>query len=227
VPSARRAGMVARNIAAVHAVRVALDRTAEPGDSAWLAVLNSMPHAASGMRLDEGKLLACHREAWRLAAAAPGDPLAKILSERDPVRRVKLALAARTLPEGELTTIVTDALAALPEGSRHALAEWLFESDAVATLSAVAADEAGRAYREVACLQEVAEQVMPNSMPHRIWKTIQARLGLLDPQARTSERIANLLTALFASRRLAHEDDVDAVLNAFMKTRSLLAGETP
>lgn len=127
VLSARRAGMVAGNVAAVHAARLACDAAARIEDSAWIAALNSMPFAAAGGKLEDAKLLACHREAWRQAAVRAEDPMSRILAERDPVARVKLALAATGLPDGELTTIVTDALASCPDGRRHALAEWLFE----------------------------------------------------------------------------------------------------
>ncbi|MGA1318198.1 MAG: AAA family ATPase [Rubrivivax sp.] len=127
VLSARRAGMVAGNVAAVHAARLSCDAAARIEDSAWIAALNSMPFAAAGGKLEDAKLLACHREAWRQAAVRAEDPMSRILAERDPVARVKLALAATGLPDGELTTIVTDALASCPDGRRHALAEWLFE----------------------------------------------------------------------------------------------------
>ena len=224
VLSARRAGMVARNILAVHAVRQSLDTAAEIGDSVWSAVLHSMPFAASGMRLDDSVLLASHREAWRMAAVSPDDPMGAILGERDPLKRVQLALTAHGLPEGELTTIIIDALSTLEDGARHALAEWLLESGAVERLSVVAADEAARAYREVACLQEVHENVRPNSARHKVWKIIQQRLGALDPQEPQAERQANLLASLFSRSVLVREAQVDEVLQAFARTRERLHG---
>jgi len=224
VLSARRAGMVARNIVAVHAVRQAIDAEAQMGDSAWTAVLSSMPFAASGIRLNDSVLLACHKEAWRVAAVAPDDPMGAILGERDPLRRVQLALAATRLPEGELTTIIVDALSSMAEGARHALAEWLLESGAVERLSVVAADEAARAYRDVACLQEVYETVRPNSARHKVWKLIQQRLGSLDHDEPLAERQANLLASLFSRSVLAREEQVDEVLQAFLRTRERLHG---
>ncbi len=223
VISARRAGMLARNVAAEHAARLALDPDSEIGDSAWLAALSSMPFAASGIRHDESKLLAAHREAWRLAAVKPDDPMSRILTERDPVRRVKLAVAATVLPDGELTAIVTDALAELPDGSRHALAEWLFESSAIERLSVVVADEASRTYREMACVQEVFEQTSKNSPRHKLWQAVEARLGSLDATNTADERTANLLAVLFAGKRIVSEDDIEPVLGRLAETRSRLA----
>jgi MoxR-like ATPase len=209
VLSARRAGMVAGNVAAVHAARLARDAAARIEDSAWIAALNSMPFAAAGGKLEDAKLLACHREAWRQAAVRAEDPMSRILAERDPVARVKLALAATGLPDGELTTIVTDALASCPDGRRHALAEWLFEageggdggdggggaagtsgasgassaSSALARLSVVAAEAVAETVRDVLCVQEIHEQVQPNGQRHRTWKHLQHRLGALATHA--------------------------------------------
>ncbi len=228
--SARRAGMVAGNVAAVHAARLSSDTAARIEDSAWIAALNSMPFAAAGGRLEDAKLLACHREAWRQAAARAEDPMARILAERDPVARVKLALAATGLPDGELTTIVTDALASCPDGRRHALAEWLF-GDALTRLSVVAADAVAETVREVLCVQEIHEQVSPNGQRHRTWKHLQQRLGALAASedagaAQSAELQGNLLAALFAAGRLQVEADVDVVLERYRATRRELFGPT-
>ena len=219
--SARRAGMLARNLAAIHAARLSADGEARIDDSAWIAALNSMPFAAAGQKFDPSRLLAGHREAWRLAAVRADDPMGRILSERDPIARVRLALAATGLPDGELTTIVTDALHGASDGARHALAEWLFDSGAVARLSVVAADAVAELYRDVACVQDVVEQVQPNGTRHRIWKTLQQRLGA-EPATPATERRANLLTALFAANRLAAEADVDTVLHRYAVTQERL-----
>lgn len=234
VLSARRAGMLAANVAAVHAARLTGDPAAGIEDSAWIAALNSMPFAAAGGKLDDSKLLACHREAWRQAAARAEDPMSRILAERDPVARVKLAMAATGLPDGELTTIVTDALASCPDGRRHALAEWLFGGDqgeggSLHRLSVVAAEAVAETVRDVACVQEIHEQVQPNGKRHRVWKHVQQRLGALASSALShatdaAERQGNLLVAMFAAGRLQAEADVDLVLERYRATREELSG---
>jgi hypothetical protein len=231
--------MLAGNVAAVHAARLSADAQARIEDSAWIAALNSMPFAAAGGRLQDAKLLACHREAWRQAAARAEDPMTRILAERDPVARVKLALAATGLPDGELTTIVTDALSTCPDGRRHALAEWLFGglegnvdeggSGALARLSVVAADTVAETVRDVACVQEIHEQVQPNGQRHRTWKHLQRRLAELDPTpslqaAQAVQRQGNLLAAVFAAGRLKVEADVDVVLERYQAARRELFG---
>jgi hypothetical protein len=162
---------------------------------------------------------------WRAAAVQPDDPMADILAERDLVRRVQKALAASSLPEGELTTIVTDALAALPQGGRHALAEWLLEKGSLARLSVVAAEEAATLYRELACLQEVHETVRPNSTRHKIWKRVEKRLAMLNAQAPASEHKANMLAALFSRHAIDSEDAVDSILEAYEASRASLYGQ--
>ena len=222
VLSARRAGMVAGNVVAIHAARISLDAAARIEDSACIAAFNSMPFAAAGGTLQDAKLLACHREAWRQAAAKAEDPMARILAERDPVARVKLALAATGLPDGELTTIVTDALASCRDGQRHALAMWLFGEGggdgggALSRLSVVAADAVAETVREVLCVQEIQEQLDPNGQRHHTWKHLQQRLAALRGPA--AEQQGNLLVALFADDRLRTPANVDAVLARYRTT---------
>jgi len=64
--SARRAGMIARAVVAVHAARVAANPAALVADSAYLALKSSIPQRAQGLPVAEPKILAAHREAWRL-----------------------------------------------------------------------------------------------------------------------------------------------------------------
>jgi MoxR-like ATPase len=225
--SARRAGMLAGNVAAVHAARLSADAHARIDDSTWIAAVASMPFAACGRPFDEARLLACHKEAWRQAAVRADDAAGRILSERDPIARVRLALAAGdALPDGELTSIVADAVTGAPDGVRHALAEWLFESGTIERLSVVAADTVAEVYRDLACVQEVFATVPPNGARHRVWKRLQQRLGTM-PDAMRAERAGNLLATMFSSNRLEREDDVDAVLARYDAARERLAADEP
>ena len=230
--SARRAGVLLRNVLAVHAVRLASTAaaadTAEAfADSAWLALSHSLPLAASGLPVNAGALFAAHREAWRLAAVQPDDPLAAVLTERDPARRVQLALRCGGLDEGELTAIVVDALAQLPPGATHALAEWLIESDALARLSVVAADEAGARYRVLVAPDPLDVATRAGSPKWRLWKSLEPRLARLDPHDAVDVRIANLVVHLFRSDVLAHAADAEALADAYRGTRERLGCATP
>ena len=193
-------------------------------DATWIALLNSMPFAASGIQLDTGMLLRAHKEAWKLADMNPNSALLMILNTSDPLERVKLAVSSKGLPEGELTEIVVDALMNQPIGAKHALAEWLFESKSVSKLSVVAADEAAKVYRELTCLQEIHESTAPQSLRHRIWQRIEQKLGVLSGEDDKAERLANMLSALFSSKQLQAPEDVDRALDAFSLTQHRLLG---
>lgn len=112
--SARRAAQLHRNIIAVHAAGVLAASAWDPADSAYLALVNSIPGRAEGKPVDEMKLLAAHRGAWDAAGFDPADPRRLLLAESDPVRRVLLAARFEDLPAGHFSSVVADALATLP-----------------------------------------------------------------------------------------------------------------
>lgn len=201
--SARRAGYIYRNALVVHAVREALDPKAKIADSVWLAVLHSQPFLAAGIPFDARKLLAVHKEAWRLAEARADDPLGLILGEPDPARRAQLAVLTPGLRKSDVTTVVTDALAALGPGGAHALAVWLVEGEHLLRLSAVGIDTVGTWYNQVATTQTISETVRPHSTRHAVWLRLKERLAKLDP---AEDAIANLLVGRFsADQRISSE----------------------
>jgi MoxR-like ATPase len=108
--SPRRARMLYRGLAAVHAARLTLGHdpcTLE--QSAWLTLSNGLPQGAEGEPPPVPTLLAAHRSAWEAAAAEPGSPWRRVLEEPDPLRRVRLG-EELGLPDAELSRLVTRAL---------------------------------------------------------------------------------------------------------------------
>ena len=215
--SARRAGMMARNVLAVHAARMARSPLQAPlsmDDSAWIATLNSLPFAACGKAVDPSKLLLAHREAWRQAQAAADDPLGAVLAEKDPLKRLRLAIAAERLPDGELTSIVVDCLSQAVPGQQHAMAKWLFESPALQRLSVVATDAVGALYRDLACVHEFDELSSPMSQRYKLWQFVRGLMGQLTENEQGIPKI-NLLAALFASNKVQEERKFKAALKAY------------
>lgn len=195
--SARRAGFIYRNALVVHAVREVLATDAEIGDSVWLAVLHSQPFLAAGIAWDSAKLLAVHKEAWRIAAAQPDDLLAPILAEPSATRRVWRAINTAGLTQEDVSTVVTDTLARLGPGGAHALACWLADKGHVARLNVVAIDTVG-AWFNATLPTELAEITHRASPRNAVWHWLKAELEKLEPG---DQRLRAALLATFKADR--------------------------
>jgi hypothetical protein len=224
--SPRRGGMILRNILAVHAAYLTVAPTAKPADAAYLAVRHSLPQRALGQKVDEVKLLAAHREAWRMTGIKPNDPLRAILSEADPLRRAALAIRAPKIPNGEFSSIIADSLAALPMGSREALAADLFETGAAGRMVAAIAEQTAELYGHVALNPSFSETVAGHGERFKTWKHIEILLSRLDPENSETHLVANLLANHFAQGNLSQPTDVDPVLARWRDARQLLGGHT-
>jgi MoxR-like ATPase len=210
--SPRRAGMLLRNILAVHAANCLLRVGIPLKDSALLAVMHSLPQKAQGIRFDQVKLLAAHREAWNAAQIPEDDPSRAVFHEPDPLRRVMKASVAPSLSQEDFSSIVADALAALPPGGRQALAFLLFESPSAGRLVAAIAEQCAELYAFVTVAQEVHESVKSKSPRHKTWQQIVGVLAGLDDEEEDTVLKTNLLCGLFSTGQLAVEADVEQAL---------------
>jgi MoxR-like ATPase len=218
--SPRRAGMLLRNIVAVHAARLTARADAEPADSALLALTHSLPQRALEEKPpDRVKLLAAHRQAWQAVRLAPSDPRRWLLLEPDPLRRALRAASVAGLSPAEFSGLVADALASLPPGGRHALALELFESGAAGRLVAAVADQCGELYALVVTPQALNESVHSGSTRHQLWQRLLGVLAGLDAAAPETERITNLLVGLFGAGQLATDSDLDRALASWCEVR--------
>jgi len=109
--SPRRARMLARNVAAVHAAQVLLSGPdAELEASAELALRHGLPQGAEEVPPSQLALRAAHRQAWELTSRSADDPMRAVLVEPDPGRRVAVG-AQLGLATPDLSRLVTQALA--------------------------------------------------------------------------------------------------------------------
>ena len=177
VLSPRRAVMLLRNIAGVHAARLLASPDADPSLSAFLALRHSLPQRATGHPVKELHLISAHKEAWKAAGAADDSPIHLLMAEPDPLRRALFAARCDTLGKREFSTVAADCLAALPPGARHALAAELFESGAAGRLIAAVAEQAAEWYAVTATPQDINETVQANGPRHRVWKHVVALPG--------------------------------------------------
>ncbi len=213
--SPRRAATLCRTLPAVHAAALAERPDARADDSAWLALQASLPQRAEGKAIPEAKVLAAHREAWRLAGVKADDPLRVLLIQPDPLERLRLAGCTTGLAKAELSAVVADALASLQPGARAAAAVHLFESEAIGRLNAAVAEQAGELYRDAVVPVEFSEAITTRSQRYDTWSRIKDLLARLDPNEPRDVLCANALAASFARKELATSADAAAALNAF------------
>ena len=216
--SPRRGGMLYRAILATHAAGLCLRPDMAASDSAWLAVINAIPQRAQGIEVSETKLLAAHKEAWRLAGVRPDDPLKRILMAKDPVERLRLAVATPALPRGEFSGVVADVIARLEPGARETAVIHLFETGAVGRLAAAVAEQAGAIYREIATPVAFSEGMHASQPRYRAWQRLKNLLSKLDPEKPRDHLQANAMAALFQKRELTTEDQAERAFNAFTET---------
>ena len=207
--SPRRAGMIYRSVFAVHAAAIAIDPSASPSDSALLAVRNCLPQRAQGTPIPEMKILAAHREAWRLVNIRAGDPLRAILCAAGPLERFRLAVASLALPKGEFSRVVADTLAQLQPGGREAAIVHLFETGAVGRLNAAVAGQAAEIYRDVATPPNFSETLHASDTRFQTWSKVKDLLSRLDPSDSRAHLRANALAAAFARKELATPSDAE------------------
>ena len=163
--SPRRAGMLLRNILAVHAANCLPRFGVSLKDSALLAVTHSLPQKAQGIRVDQVKLLAAHREAWNAAQ----------ISEDDPVRAVWL----HNMSVPTKTTITRNApshrvyghgvVVALPENFRAA--------DPIQLLKVIGGKKARKESADHALRRLIETRARELPLPPAVAITGQARHG--------------------------------------------------
>ena len=104
--------MLYRSAMAIHAAALALDPSGRtPAESVLLAVHRGLPQRAQGIALPDVKILAAHKEAWRLAKLKAGDPMLAILTPPTRSSALRLAVAASALNTQRVLGIVADVLA--------------------------------------------------------------------------------------------------------------------
>jgi hypothetical protein len=204
----------------VHAAALTLKSDPKLEDSALDAVLHSFPQRAWGGEIDEIKVIAAHREAWKAAQVEEADPLRRALLEPDPLRRLAIAAASPSIPVPDFSSIVADTLASLPPGARHSAAMELFSSGASDRLVAAVADQCSTMAAFAAIPQDVHEWVNSKDRRHVVWQEIVAALARLPESEPDTQLATNLLFGLFSAGELPKPADVRAVLSSWTRTRA-------
>lgn len=118
--SPRRARMLARNVAAVHAARIIIegDEETDLESSAHLALLYGLPQSATDVPPSPATVIATHRQAWEIASLADNDHWRALLQEPDPIQRVVLA-DELDFSDEEISPLITQALASEESDARQ------------------------------------------------------------------------------------------------------------
>lgn len=218
--SPRRATMLLRNIVAVHTARVIQGENADLKGSAFLALINSLPQRALGTVVNEVPVLAAHTEAWQISAMDAAEHLEAILLEADPVKRVALAVQADALSPVEFSTIVADAIAEMPKGSRYAVATALFESGAAGRLVAAVAEQCAELYAMVG--DQVPKLGRINRQSNEVAKRLVTHID--NHKDADQARCRNLLNNLFGADELSSLSDVEALMRQWASAMKNIGG---
>ena len=125
--SGRRAVGLTKSISAIHAACKVLKRDENLQDAAFIALKWGLPQRTQGISISISKLKAIHKSAVKAAGLPEDNPLLKIQTESDTVRRIALALETpkEVINRIEFSQLVTDAYAGLSVPERYILARQL------------------------------------------------------------------------------------------------------
>ena len=117
--SARRVAILHRNILAIQAARVVLQKRTG-GDADWntsalMALRHGIPQIAQTGALDQSALIAAHRQAWELAELDQKDPWRELLQVGDPWERFILSVQfGDKISDLDIGRLILDGVAGQP-----------------------------------------------------------------------------------------------------------------
>jgi MoxR-like ATPase len=222
--SPRRRGMIHRTVLAVQASAAVIEPSLDPAECTLLALRASLPQRAQGVDIAENALLAAHRQAWRLHAIDPLDPLRVILLTADPLERFRLAIRTPALSSANFSTVVADCLAQVAPSTRAACILYLFEQGCAGRLNAAIADQTAVIYKGIIEDQTFSDIVHGHSHRYTTWTRITELLATLDPESEDDRRHANAVVAGFQAKDIATPADAETYFGNFRRVRDLLQG---
>ena len=211
--SPRRAGMLFRVALSMQAASTVLAQNVALEDVLLDALRSSMPWRAQGRAVADDKLVVAHKAAVAEAKLDPASPLHLLLTTPDPLHRLRLAMTTTGLSRSELSSVVADTLAELPDGALEAASVCLFESGLAERLSAAVAGQFAETYRELLAVPEINQSVASNSMPYRVWQRAKELLATLDVSDPRSHLQANAVALVF--KRKFKELDLERIEKVF------------
>jgi MoxR-like ATPase len=123
--SGRRARMIYDNILVSYSASKALGVKSSFGDSALRTVLFSLPHDASGITINRGKVVIAHKDAVEAAGENKDSPKHILRKIDDPIKKVIKALELK-LDKYEMSKILSSTIAALDTARRYAFCYFMY-----------------------------------------------------------------------------------------------------
>ena len=200
--SGRRAVALAGTVASVRAATRVLGHRVRLHECALQALRVALPQRARGARIEASRLAAVHRLATKAAGETKRSPWRRLRAIKDPVERVAYALAhlGADPDRVELSTLVTDAYAALTVPRRYLFARHVLPIVAQRDCLTVPAYEAVSAplakLAELCDRDEVSASISRNRMAE--WNALSARVVKLRDGDASDVQLANILLQLFA-----------------------------
>ena len=224
--SSRRAVLIARNIALVHAATFHVlsveDSSVRLSQSAWLAFSHSLPFTASGKPYEQIKLLALHREVSVIAFAGADDARSEILLERDPLRRIERTLGCDQLQDDERGALVMDAISGLEAGASAACAWWLVQTSAHERLPLAVSEDLARIYREASVPTRLIERVSAGSARGKAFAEFE-ELSKKTNLARPAQvALINLLSSRLHTKAVESPQDLTALVRGWWRALEAL-----
>lgn len=220
--SPRRCAMLYRNVLAVLACASLSNPSLDAGEAALLGVECGLPQRAQGVAIPAIKLLAAHKEAWRMSRVAADDPIKAILCTADPLQRLQLAIAAVQLDKPVFSQVVADVMAQLPGGAREAAVIHLFETGAIGRINAAVATQAAELYRDLVTAPRFSETLHAVHPRFKTWGFVKDLLSRLDPNDPRAHLQANALASAFARKELSTPEDAQKFFNGFATASAVL-----
>ncbi len=224
--SSRRAVIICRNIALVHAALhgslTAQASGVRLATSAWTAFWHSLPFAASGKAHEQIKLLALHREISVIAFAGADDATSTVLLERDPVRRIEKTLAAERLQDDERGALVMDAISALDTGAAAACAWWLVHTGLHERLPLAASEDLARIYREAAVPTRLVDRTGALTALGRAYTEFLELSKKADPDKPAQVALINLLSSRLHGKAVSSRDQINDVVKGWWRALEAL-----
>ena len=217
--SARRANLLMRVICSVHAVRYTNDPLADLGESCWMALSHSLPQRAQGIRIPDGKLLAAHRDAWKIAQLSEADPRRMLAAESDHVRRALLALLLTQSTDAEASAHVADALAHCKSGAREAFALHLIEHAAIGRVHVAVAEQIAELTATTQREQTFNTSIAAGSTRHAVGMHVECFLASL-VQSDEHGLLRNLVISLYARDEKQTIKSIDRAIASWVEMRA-------